>query len=215
MVINVQTQLHSGIRPIAADDMPLALTFDDGPDLQYTPPILDILKRYGVPATFFCIGSQIQRHPDVLRRMVQSGHTVANHSWSHPHLTRETAGAVGMELDWTSIIIAETVGLRPRFFRPPYGDFNDAVAHQAQDRGYEIVLWDVDSVDWSGIPGPHIAANVLARLKSGAILLHHSAGNVAGTVDALPYLFEVAQAMGYQFVRLDEIMGTPAYHDDL
>lgn len=215
MVVNVQTQLQSDIRPIAADNMALALTFDDGPDLQYTPPILDLLERYGVPATFFCIGSQIQRRPNVLRRMVQSGHTVANHSWSHPHLTRETSEAVGMELDWTSIIIAETVGLRPRFFRPPYGDLNDAVAHQAQDRGYEIVLWDVDSVDWSGIPGPHIAANVLPRLQSGAILLHHSAGNVAGTVDALPYLIEVAQAIGYQFVRLDEIMGTPAYHDDL
>ncbi|GMA64376.1 polysaccharide deacetylase family protein [Alicyclobacillus fastidiosus] len=139
----------------------IALTFDDGPDLQYTPEILEILDAYGVQSSFFCIGSQVQKFPNVLRRMVRDGHVVANHSWDHPYLTKESKSSVRMQLEQTSDIIEETVGLRPRLFRPPYGDINETLSTQVHSLGYDIVLWDVDSVDWSGISGPSILSNVL------------------------------------------------------
>ncbi|WAH42533.1 polysaccharide deacetylase family protein [Alicyclobacillus fastidiosus] len=189
----------------------IALTFDDGPDLQYTPEILEILDAYGVQSSFFCIGSQVQKFPNVLRRMVRDGHVVANHSWDHPYLTKESKSSVRMQLEQTSDIIEETVGLRPRLFRPPYGDINETLSTQVHSLGYDIVLWDVDSVDWSGISGPSILSNVLPPLKADSILLHHCAGNVSGTVDALPYLIEVAKAIRYQFVTIDVLLGTPAY----
>lgn len=116
-----------------------------------------------------------------------------------------------MQLEQTSDIIEEIVGLRPRLFRPPYGDIDDTVSAQVHSLGYDIVLWDVDSVDWSGISGPNILANVLPPLQADSILLHHCAGNVRGTVDALPYLIEVAHAMGYEFVTVDALMGNSAY----
>lgn len=189
----------------------LALTFDDGPDERFTPTILDALDKYRVPATFFCIGSHVEKHPQVFRRMVESGHIVANHSWSHPYFTKTSADDILCELEETSEMMVNTVGLRPRFFRPPYGDMDQKVELQVTKLGYHMVLWDVDAVDWSGISGPQIAANVLSQLEPGAVILHHCAGNVAGTVDALPYIIKVAQMMGFTFVSLDKLLGIAPY----
>lgn len=193
-------------------DRRLVLTFDDGPDDEHTPAVLEALKHYGVPAAFFCLGAQVEKHPDVLRRIVQSGHIVGNHSWSHPHLTKESLTIVVDELSQTSSIIAQTIGLTPRLFRPPYGDIDDKLTSRIDEMDYRIVLWDVDSEDWSGIPSTKIVANVVSRLKEKAILLHHSAGNVQGTVEALPYLIEVARSLGYEFVGLDELIDESAYN---
>lgn len=189
----------------------VALTFDDGPDETFTPQVLEILHHYGVHATFFCIGSQIQKYPDVLRNIAEGGHTIANHSWSHPHLTTMAAHDVMWELAATSGLIEEVVGCRPLFMRPPYGDLDARVEALIESEDYHVILWDVDSVDWSGIAGPQVAAHVLPDLHPGAIVLHHSAGRVAGTVAALPYLIEVTQAMGYRYARLADMLGIPAY----
>lgn len=189
----------------------LTITFDDGPDDKHVPVILDILQHYGVPATFFCIGEHVSRHPDVLLRMLQQGHTVANHSWNHPHLTQLSDADIEWQLESTSKCMQEVTGLRPRFFRPPYGNTDARVENVARCLSYQTVLWDVDSVDWSGISGPEIAANVLPKLRSGAIILHHSSGNVAGTVEALPYIIEVAKAMNYTFIKLEELTGAAPY----
>ncbi|GGI95269.1 hypothetical protein GCM10010885_01080 [Alicyclobacillus cellulosilyticus] len=192
-------------------DKTLFFTFDDGPDDRLTPKVLDILARYGVRATFFCLGAHVAQHPAVFRRMLAEGHCVGNHSWDHPYLTKEPQERVRQQLAQTARVMTETAGVQPRWFRPPYGDVNDLVAEEARRQGYELVLWDVDSRDWSGIPGPAVAANVLPRLRPGAVLLHHCAWNAEGTVDALPYVIEVAAALGYRFAGLDEWSpGTPA-----
>ncbi|MCL6445246.1 MAG: polysaccharide deacetylase family protein [Alicyclobacillus sp.] len=190
------------IRQIPASEQILFLTFDDGPDDEYTPEVLDILRHYGVPAVFFCLGSQAETHPNVLVRMAEEGHTVGNHSWDHPFLTKLPPEEVVRQLESTSASIEAKIGRRPILFRPPYGDVNERVVQQASELGYQTVLWSVDSVDWSGIPGPEVAANAISRLCPGGIMLHHSAGNVAGTVAALPYVIEVARKLGYRFERL-------------
>jgi len=200
-----------GIRRADTTQKDIALTFDDGPDEQYTTEVLAILAHYSVSATFFCIGSQIEKCPDVLRSIAQGGHTVANHSWSHPYLTQCTSHDVSWQIESTSGLIAEVLGCRPLLMRPPYGDLDDRVEGQIASLGYQVILWDVDSVDWSGIPGPQVAANVLPAVRPGAIVLHHCAGRVAGTVEALPYLIEVTRAMGYRYARLEHLLGIPAY----
>ncbi|GMA57794.1 peptidoglycan/xylan/chitin deacetylase (PgdA/CDA1 family) [Alicyclobacillus sacchari] len=180
----------------------LIITFDDGPDGEYTPQILETLRHYGVPAVFFCIGEQVARYPGVLRAIDAAGHTIGNHTMTHPHLTELSDGEIRKQLTDAANQIEAAIGKRPHLFRPPYGDMDDRVKRIARELGYEPVLWDIDSVDWSGIPGPTVAANVLAHLKPGAIILQHAGGHAQGTPAALPYIIEVAVAMGYDWAPL-------------
>lgn len=189
----------------------LYLTFDDGPDGQFTPAILDILDFYHVLATFFCIGQQVAAFPTVLKRMFDSGHTIGNHTWDHPYLTRVTDAEVMGQLERTSQCIEAVIGTRPLLFRPPYGDVDNRISTEISRMGYRIVMWDVDAVDWSGIKGPEIVSNVIPFLRDESILLHHSAGNVEGTVDALPYIIETAWKMGYRFGPIGERVGHEVY----
>ncbi|MCL6624974.1 polysaccharide deacetylase family protein [Alicyclobacillus shizuokensis] len=189
----------------------LALTFDDGPDEEYTPFIIDILNHYRIPAIFFCLGQQVEKYPDVLRRMANTGHTVGNHSWSHPDLTKLSADDVCSELMDTDAVIRECLGVSPRFVRPPYGSTHDALDSYIRSLGFEVVLWDIDSHDWTGIPGSEIARNVVPRLRPGSIILQHCSGRVKGTTEALPYIIEIALGMGYTFTSLEHIIGSPPY----
>ncbi|MCL6454265.1 MAG: polysaccharide deacetylase family protein [Alicyclobacillus sp.] len=194
-----------GIRVLPTSDRLLGMTFDDGPDAEFTPKVLDILERYGVRVTFFCLGAQVDANPSVARRIVFAGHQIANHSWSHPHAEDVTPSELLREIAQTTETIHRVTGERPRWFRPPYGELLTEQAREVAAAGYRIAFWSVDSLDWSGIPGPQIVANVVPSLQNGAILLHHSAGHVAGTVDALPYEIELCLRLGYRFVRLDDV----------
>ncbi|WP_067935677.1 polysaccharide deacetylase family protein [Alicyclobacillus kakegawensis] len=189
----------------------LALTFDDGPDGEYTPFIMDTLNHYRIPATFFCMGQQIEKYPDVLRRMASTGHTVGNHSWSHPDLAKLSTDDVRSELLDTDAVIRECLGVSPRFVRPPYGSTNEALDSYIRSLGFEVVLWDIDSRDWTGIPGPEIARHVVPQLQPGAIILQHCSGRVQGTTEALPYIIEIALGMGYTFTSLEHITGSSPY----
>jgi peptidoglycan/xylan/chitin deacetylase (PgdA/CDA1 family) len=191
----------------------VALTFDDGPDDVHTPRVLDILAAHGVTATFFCVGRQVERYPDVLRRMRAEGHVVANHTARHLHLTAEAPDTVRREIEEGRDAIRAAGGVNPRWLRPPFGDWNPDTDAVAAELGLDVVLWDVDSVDWSGIPGPAVAANVLGQVTGDAIVLHHSAGNVAGTVEALPYELAVGAARGWSFVPLGELVGSQPYRE--
>nr|CAG29824.1 putative oligosaccharide N-glucosamin deacetylase [Alicyclobacillus acidocaldarius subsp. acidocaldarius DSM 446] len=183
----------------------LAITFDDGPDGDMTPKILSTLRDYGVPATFFCIGQQVERFPDVLKSIHQAGHEIGNHTMTHPYLTKLTDAEIERELRECQAAIEKVVQVPIRYFRPPYGDIDDRVRRIAASLHYEVVLWDVDSLDWSGIPGPAVAANVLPKLRPGAIILMHAGPFAKGTPEALPYVLEVAVAMGYDFVPLAKL----------
>ncbi|KPV40920.1 hypothetical protein AN477_21365 [Alicyclobacillus ferrooxydans] len=199
------------LKKIESHDKTLFLTFDDGPDSDYTPAVLDVLACYGVPATFFCIGSQVEKHPGVVREIRELGHTVGNHTWSHPYLTKVTEAELIDEIVRTATAIENILGLRPKLMRPPYGDVNGNVLKLVWDLGCHVVMWDVDSVDWSGIKGPRIVSNVIPYLQSGSILLHHSAGQAFGTPEALPYIIETARKMGYCFASISEHIGVQVY----
>ncbi|MCL5063552.1 MAG: polysaccharide deacetylase family protein [Firmicutes bacterium] len=184
----------------------IAFTFDDGPDDIFSVRVLDILQRYDARATFFCLGQQVQRFPEVLKRMVRDGHSVGSHSWNHPHLSTLCPEAVGQQVNATFQQIQTVVGRGPVLFRPPYGDVDQSLAEYLQSLGYHLVLWDVDSQDWQGISGPKIAANVLASLHHRAIILQHTGAHAPGTIEALPYLIEVSRALDYEWVSVDELL---------
>lgn len=193
----------------------VALTFDDGPDTEWTPQILSILRQYGVKATFFCVGRRIQTNPDVFMQMIHDGHEVGNHSWDHSNLSKLTKEQIRQQLVQTNDQVQQLIGVKPATLRPPYGALNQDVVDTALSLNQKIILWNVDSLDWSGLSGDQIAVNVLSNTGPGAIILMHSAtgegGTLQGTVDGLPRIIERLSQLGYQFKTASALLDIPAY----
>jgi peptidoglycan-N-acetylglucosamine deacetylase len=185
----------------------VALTFDDGPNPPYTQEVLAILQRYGVDATFFCVGRLAQANYILVKQEYAAGHVIGNHSWSHPYLPNFSGAIISWQLSTTSDTIANIIGVRPTFFRPPYGAFNAQVLTIANAQGLSTVIWDVDPRDWS-MPGTNvIIARVLSQVHNGAIILmHDGGGNRSQTVAALPTIIATIQQRGYHFVTLPQLV---------
>ncbi|KAJ3307436.1 chitin deacetylase [Kappamyces sp. JEL0829] len=124
------------------------LTYDDGPSTS-TPDILKLLESKRARATFFVIGSYVVQHPDILLQTFQAGHQIGIHTWSHRALTSQTTETVVAELEWTARAIEQVIGVRPKYFRPPFGDIDDRVRGIAAAMGLTPVIWNVDTFDWA------------------------------------------------------------------
>ena len=151
----------------------IALTFDDGPMPGVTDRILDELKQRGAHATFFMIGQNIAKAPDLARRVAAEGHDIGNHSYTHPKLTELPPKSVEEEIQKTQDVIREVIGIQPAWFRAPYLAFRDNLAPLVTQRGMRIVHANVDPSDWSK-PGEEKIIEAIARdAKPGAIVLCH------------------------------------------
>ncbi len=194
----------------------IALTFDDAPDALFTPILLDLLKNYQVPATFFLDGECVLKNAPIIQRMLKEGHTIANHTYDHQNLTTLAPAAVREELLKTEQAIYEITGLKTALFRPPYGALDQSSAELILALGYQIIFWNVDSLDWSGIPSPTVASKVIPQVSNGAIILMHSicGGKLEvqlNSIQALPYIIEVLRASGYHFVAIPELLQINGY----
>ena len=209
----IQTNTPEANKPIAYEKAEttkkqIALTFDDGPDNLITPQILKILKEKGVPATFFVVGEQVSYFPQLAKQMVDEGHTIANHSWDHPELSKLYTSQVIQQLKSTNEIIEKVTGVKATLIRPPYGDFTPADALVFERLGFKNILWSVDTLDWSGTSAEEIMT-ILNRDKSpGGIVLQHNFQNskLEGTVKALPQMIDQLRAEGYEFVTIDGLL---------
>jgi peptidoglycan/xylan/chitin deacetylase (PgdA/CDA1 family) len=181
----------------------VVLTFDDGPDLEYTPKVLEILAKYDAKATFFEVGENIQKHPELTKRIHAAGHSVQNHTWTHPDLRKLSATAFQQQVRSTDQVIRAQIGSTPGCLRPPYGGVSAAVRQRAKALGKDLVVWTVDSRDWTK-PGPTaIVQRVLKNVHSGSvILMHDGGGNRSQTVAALPTILKTLEAQGYGFRTL-------------
>jgi peptidoglycan/xylan/chitin deacetylase (PgdA/CDA1 family) len=187
----------------------VALTFDDGPHPAFTPQILDILKRYGVRATFFLIGARAERYPDLARRIVAEGHEIGDHTYSHPaDLPRKDWDAICREIVKGADAIERVTGVRPKLFRPPRGYLNYRVHTAAQLCGFTVVLWTV-SADHHDAPTPEaMAQRVFKLVHPGAIVLMHD-GRIPTRwkdVKALPLILDGLRRQGYRFVTVSELL---------
>ncbi|WP_210582783.1 polysaccharide deacetylase family protein [Streptomyces sp. GESEQ-4] len=197
------------------DRRQVALTFDDGPLPPYTGQILDILERYGIPATFFCVGINAGTFVEELTRMQEQGHAIGNHSWSHPFLPELSRPQLAEQLQRTDEAIAEASGyVQPRLFRPPYGARTPEVLGWLAELGTATVLWDVAPDDWALRQADAIARDVLAEVRPGSvILLHDGGGDRSLTVASLPPMIEGLLDRGYEFVRVDDMIGRTTADD--
>lgn len=180
----------------------VALTFDDGPDPAFTEPILDILKKKQVKATFFVIGEAARTNSQLLRRMVKEGHEIGNHGYSHSYNQRKVVD----ELRRTDEVVYAATGLHTYFYRPPGGFVSKSQLEVIGKNGYVVTLWSVDSRDWRRPGVERVANNVLQNVVPGAIVLFHDGGGMRNqTVEALPKVIDELQASGYRFVTLSEL----------
>jgi peptidoglycan-N-acetylglucosamine deacetylase len=181
----------------------IALTFDDGPDPEGTPAVLNALDRLGWTATFFMLGTQVQRHPEVAAAVMSAGHEAAVHGFSHRnHLTRGPVD-VHQDVARAAAVVAAATGARPSWFRPPYGVFTVGSLTAARRAGLRPVLWTAWGRDWLPRSPAQIAGTIKAQLSSGGtVLLHDSdctaraAGGWWATAQALPRLAELAEDLG-------------------
>jgi cellulose synthase/poly-beta-1,6-N-acetylglucosamine synthase-like glycosyltransferase/peptidoglycan/xylan/chitin deacetylase (PgdA/CDA1 family) len=199
----------------------VALSFDDGPSPEWTPQIAAILLREHVPATFFEVGSQVVRHPDLTRMLHRDGFELGNHTFTHASLAGLPGWEARLQISLTESAISGITGIRPRLVRPPYSSSTEAVT-PAEERawgalaaaGYTIALANYDSEDWARPGVAAIVANVLSDPSirhgvGGIVLMHDAGGNRAQTVAALPRLIAGLRARGYSFATVSRLAGIP------
>jgi peptidoglycan/xylan/chitin deacetylase (PgdA/CDA1 family) len=208
-----------------------ALTFDDGPHPEFTPAVLDILLRERVRATFFLCGHDIEIHPDLARRIVDEGHAVGNHTYSHPYLYFQSREEIHRELDQTQQAIRRATGRNCRFFRPPYGARWVGLYPELQARQMDLITWSC----WPEMQSTAdaVVKDAIRHLRPGAVYLLHDGvqtpgGYFAGKsmrpqnlepsehrvrrmIEALPSLISKIRAEGYEFVDVAQMFGIEAF----
>jgi len=195
----MDTQRHG-----SRDGNQIALTFDDGPDPERTPALLDALAELDVKATFFCVGDRVDANPALCARIAREGHEVGNHTYSHRYLPLAPAKSVERELRATDRAIADATGVVPTIARPPYGGRSPWTVRAFARLAKRLVLWDVNSFDWKGHPPASVAERVLERVKPGSIVLFHDT-HAERTITALRLIVPALRARGYQLVTVGQV----------
>lgn len=200
----LQRPVH-GLKDLAPPAPPtaIALTVDDGPHPTYTPQILDLLAEFRVPATFSLIGEQVTEYPQLVKRIVMSGHQVSDHTMTHPiNLPSLASDRIKLEIGDAHDRIAQLTGVAPKFFRAPGGNWSTQVLDVANERGMICIDWAVDPRDWAR-PGTTSITNSLLGAKAGDILLcHDGGGDRSETISALRTVIPTLQKQGLTFVAL-------------
>lgn len=213
-----------------ASDKRIALTFDDGPLEPYSGQILDILRSEGVRATFFVCGQNAEQHPEIVRRIHSEGHTLGNHTWSHPYLYFLGRKKIAEEIDRTQEAIRTATDQVPRLFRPPYGGRWFGLYAVLRERKMKLIQWSVNGFDWK-LDTKAMVAAVCQNLSPGAVILLHDGrqapggyldrilkkgtpgdGNIglradaSATVEALPAIIRQARDAGFEFVSVEDFL---------
>ncbi len=184
----------------------IAITFDDGPNPDTTTRLLDMLKERNIKATFFMVGRCVITYPQIVKRIADEGHEVANHSWSHPLLTSLGTTSVDSQLQRTHDAIVKACGKVPLLYRPPYGEARLSQRKRIQETfGYPTILWDVDPLDWQHPRSSQkVHDRILSQTKSGSIILCHDIHET--TVNAMPSTLDDLKARGYQFATVTQLI---------
>ena len=187
------------------EGMSIAITFDDGPNAELTPRLLDMLKERGIKATFFVVGRNVEEYPGIVTRMASDGHEVANHSWSHPALTKLGIESFRKQIENTNQAIVNATGKRPVLMRPPYGATSVTLNKRLNEQfGMKVILWSVDPLDWKYRNSNRVYNAIVQNTRPGSIILAHDIH--ATTVAAMPATLDALLAKGYKFVTVSELI---------
>jgi peptidoglycan-N-acetylglucosamine deacetylase len=186
----------------------VAITFDDGPNPQYTPQILEIFSEAKAKATFFMIGEQMKNHPVVVKQVAEQGHEIGNHTFSHPKLSQLSIDDCLEEIEQTEKLAEELAGRKPVVFRPPYLDYNQDTVSILQQKGYPMIgALNLEAQDWEQPGVEHILNKSRDVVKNGSILIFHDGyGDRSQTIEAVRLLVSELTSQDYQLVTVSELL---------
>ncbi|AJQ25877.1 polysaccharide deacetylase family protein [Pelosinus fermentans] len=190
----------------------VALTFDDGPYPPYTEQVLDVLKEYHVPATFFVVGQNVDKYPELVKRIADEGHQIGNHTYHHIDLLKANRKVIAEEIDNTNKAILAAAGIKPHLMRPPHGFRDPVVMEMMAERNLKVVEWSVMSRDWTNPGVDVIVERTVKKVKNGSIILLHDGDGITSqasriqSVEAARRIIQILSEQGYTFVTVDEIL---------
>lgn len=179
----------------------IALTFDDGPSAAWTPALLDGLKERGVKATFFLIGENADKNPEIVKRMAEEGHLIGNHTYHHVELTKVSENEARLELADTSAVIVRITGKEPEYMRPPFGAWQRKLEQEIQ---MLPVLWTIDPLDWTTENQDEIVNKVVTEAEENDIILLHDC--YKSSIEAGLRIIDILQEEGFVFVTVDKLL---------
>ena len=189
------------------NSMKIALTFDDGPHPSQTKRILDILDKYGIKATFFAVGVNIDNYGEHLKDVVSRGHEIGNHTNTHPKVSSLDYNGLKKEFSECQSKINELCGCTPKLLRPPEGLIDTSIKDIAREMNCKVILWDIDTRDWARTSPQKIADHVISKVSAGDIILMHDyIGKNSPTAEALELFIPKLLNMGYKFVVVSELL---------
>jgi peptidoglycan/xylan/chitin deacetylase (PgdA/CDA1 family) len=190
----------------------IALTYDDGPNDPHTLRLLEVLAKHDAKATFFLIGRYVRQHPDIAREIAKAGHTIGNHTFTHPLLIFKSEAEIRRELSECNAALRDALDREANIFRPPFGGRRPAVLRIARELGLDPVMWSVTGYDWNAPPAAVIEQKVTKQLRGGDVILLHDGGHKqigadrSQTVLATDHLITRYKAEGREFVTVSEMM---------
>lgn len=195
-------------RSVPTGDKRIALTFDDGPHPSLTPRILEILDRFGIQATFFMVGQNIIYYPEAAKMVIERGHEVGNHTFTHPHIAGLDERGIMDEISKCEDSLEELCEYRPHLLRTPQGAMTPSLEKCLQEEDYILVLWSLDTRDWEIKNTACVAQTVLSRVQAGDIILMHDyIGYHSKTPEALEIIIPKLLSQGYEFVTVSALLG--------
>lgn len=200
------------IYSVQTSEKKVALTFDAAWGADKTSKIVEILKENNVGGTFFLVGFWSEKYQDKIKEIDSAGLDIGTHSNTHPKMSTLSPAEQESELSLSSSLISNITGKKVRFFRPPYGDYNDQLLQSASNLNLQTIQWDVDSLDWKGLSANQILSRVKNGVKNGSIILFHN--NSDHILEALPLVIEFLKSNGFEMVNLSNLVYENNYKID-
>jgi len=201
------------IYSVETNEKKVAISFDAAWGIEFTEDILRILRERDIKTTFFLVGFWIDAHPDMLKRIADEGHEIGNHSTTHPNMAKLNEEQIRIELNTTQAKIERLALDRAvKLFRPPFGAYNNRLIAVCNDLGFQVIQWDVDSLDWKEYGAEHLYRQVTEKVKSGSIVLFHN--NAKYITQALPGILDNILERGYRIVPISELVYEDNYYID-
>ncbi|MCI7769308.1 MAG: polysaccharide deacetylase family protein [Christensenellaceae bacterium] len=194
---------------VETEEKVVALTFDAAWGADKTRGIIELLEKYDADGTFFLVGFWIDKYPEETKLIAEKGLEIGNHSNNHLHMSKLQNDEIKKEIESVNVRLQELTGKTPKYFRPPFGEYDNKLLENVASLDMVGVQWSVDSLDWKGLSGEEIAKRVLSRVHNGAIILFHN--NSDHVLDALPIILPKLKADGYKCVSIDELVMTENY----
>lgn len=205
--INIATSSQKKLLPIynvATQEKKVAISFDAAWGNEDTAQLIDILAKYKIKATFFIVGEWVDKYPESVKALSDAGHSIQNHSDTHPHLPELDKESIINEINNCNNKIEKLTGKRPVLIRVPYGDYNNCVVECVNELKMYTIQWDVDSLDWKDYDAQKLYNRVTSKVNCGSIVLFHNAAK--HTPEALPSIIECLLEKGFKFVTIEDLI---------